>query len=106
MGEEQFAVDQFRMDITPDGGGFFVALSGDLDIQAAQEVREALDEVAGASVVVDLGPLTLLDSSGVSALVAAKRRIEETGYSFALVNARGRVRRSFQIIGLEHVLAE
>lgn len=100
------AAEQFQMDITPDGDGLFVALSGELDVQAAQTVREALVDVTNSSVVVDLGPLTLLDSSGVSALVAAKRRSEAKGRSFDLVNARGRVRRSFAIIGLEHMLSQ
>ncbi len=106
MAEEPFAVDQFQVDVTPSGDALFVALSGDLDARAAETVRDALSEITGSSVVVDLGPLTLLDSSGLSTLVAAKRRIEESGYSFDLVNARGRVRRSFQIIGLEHLLAQ
>ena len=56
-----------------------VALHGELDIVSAYDLALALVEVAGSTVVVDLSGLTFMDSTGISALVMAKNRIEADG---------------------------
>ena len=46
-----------------------VALRGELDVVFADGLADALVEVAGSTVVVDLSGLTFIDCSGVAALV-------------------------------------
>lgn len=59
------------------GGHVLVALSGDLDIVTAFEVRQALAEAtrrAITGVVVDLAAVTFLDAAGLGVLAGASRR--------------------------------
>lgn len=60
---------------------------GDLDVTAALEVRALLGEQLeppGARVIVDLGGVPFIDSSGIGVLVAAKRRADEGGGGLVL----------------------
>jgi len=52
-----------------------VAVSGELDLVTAAEVREALQRAVGENrvVVIDLGGLTFCDCTGLSALLATAR---------------------------------
>ncbi|MGW7616214.1 STAS domain-containing protein [Streptomyces antimycoticus] len=52
-----------------------VAVSGELDLVTAGEVRQALQRAVGDNrvVVIDLGGLTFCDCTGLSALLAAAR---------------------------------
>lgn len=78
-----------------------VALYGELDIVSAYGLALALVEVAGSTVVVDLSGLTFMDSSGISALVMAKNRIQADGRGqLLLTEARGIVREALEIVGL------
>jgi hypothetical protein len=49
-----------------------VALRGESDVVSADGLADALVEVAGSSLVVDLSSLTFVDSSGIAALVVAR----------------------------------
>lgn len=66
-----------------------VRLSGDLDMHHAEEVRATLlGAIAGAppatEVIVDLTYSSFCDSSGLNALLAARRRATESGHSLRL----------------------
>jgi anti-sigma B factor antagonist len=59
-----------------------IALAGRLDLVSAAELRRVVaDVVAGGrhDVVVDLGAVTFLDSSGLGALVAALKTARQAG---------------------------
>ena len=83
-----------------------VTLHGELDLANAQRVRDALVEIAGSKVVVDLTDLRFLDSSGIAALVGARKRIMSAGHQFELRGAQGMVRRVLELTGLSHLLAD
>ena len=60
-------------------GDAFVALSGEIDISNADEVKAAIDNVTAkrpARVVFDLSKLDYLDSSGIALLLRAAERCE------------------------------
>jgi anti-sigma B factor antagonist len=82
-------------------GVHVVTLCGELDIVSSYDLALALVEVAGSTVVVDLSGLTFMDSSGISALVMAKNRIQADGRGqLLLTEARGIVREALEIVGL------
>jgi len=83
-----------------------VSLYGQLDLANADRVRDALTRAGGSSVVVDLANLQFLDSSGIAALLAARRRITQAGHGFELRGARGIVRRVLEVTGLSFLLVE
>ena len=83
-----------------------ISLHGELDLANAARVREALVEVAGSTVVVDLADLSFLDSSGIAALLGARKRILAAGHEIEMRGAQGMVRRVLELTGLTHLLAD
>ena len=84
-----------------------VALHGELDIASAGGLADALVEVAGSTVVVDLSGLTFINSSGISALEAARSRILEKGLGqLVLARPREMVRKVLEIVGLSAWIVE
>ena len=80
-----------------------VGLHGPLDIYTATVFRERVEGLAapGARLVVDLTGVTILDSSGLGALLRLRNRVEEDPSSrLGLVCPRRRMRRIFDITGL------
>lgn len=88
-----------------------VKVSGELDLLTAPRFREALDEaVAGALaegspgvIVVDLGGVSFMDSSGINAIVGAARRLEEGGGGMRLVVKTAPVARTIELTGLNRI---
>jgi anti-sigma B factor antagonist len=83
-----------------------LALNGDADRFRAEVVGDAIDEVRqeDREVVVDLSETSYLDSSMLSALVAASERSRRRAEPLVIVCASERLRRSLQIKGLEAIL--
>lgn len=81
-----------------------VRVTGEVDVSTSARVQEAVEAavaVAGVQrVVVDLGAVTFLDSSGMTAFVLGRRRAQEHGVTLTLDNAGRQVRRVLQIAGL------
>jgi len=78
---------------------------GELDIATAGELRGAFEAVLGDAdaeaevIVVDLGELTFMDSTGLHALLAMSAACEH-GDRLRVVNASGSVARLFDIAGV------
>lgn len=83
------------------GGSTVLRLTGELDINARDDVRAAiLDAVAaGNDVRVDLGEVEFLDSEALSALIEGYRAATEAGRRFAVVNAGGPVSHVLRVSG-------
>jgi anti-sigma B factor antagonist len=87
-----------------DGRGHLVTVAGEIDISDAPELAEYLVHFEDGDITVDLSGVTFIDSSGIRALLAARKRIEQEGSTLTIRGASGRVLRVFQIAGLDHVL--
>jgi anti-sigma B factor antagonist len=84
-----------------------VTLKGELDIASADGVADAIVSVDGATVVVDLSGLTFMDSTGISALVVARRRILAEGHGQLVVTRPTQiVRAALEIVGLSAWIVE
>lgn len=84
-----------------------VALHGELDIESAEGVADAIVEVAGSTVVVDLSDLSFMDSTGISALVVARSRVLADGQGQLVVTRPTEiVRRAMEIVGLSDWIVE
>jgi anti-anti-sigma factor len=82
-----------------------VRLQGDVDFRNAQTVREAVRSAAltaGDPIVVDLGRLNFIDSSGISALVRAAHQAREGGRDLRLEGARPHVLNLLSAAGFTH----
>ena len=86
-----------------------VRLSGELDINARDELTALLlDAAAGPvrSIVVDLADTEFMDSEAVAALVDGYTAAREAGKSFRLAGAQGLVGRVLEVAGLLRLAGE
>ena len=88
------------------GGCLIVRVAGELDLATAPVLRDhVLGQLAlgQTNLVIDLGRVPFLDSTGVSALVVAHREADARGGSVRLAGARRSVRRVFEITRLDRL---
>ncbi len=81
-------------------------VGGEIDVYTAPRLRERLIELVGAGqkhVVVDLGRVDFLDSTGLGVLVGAHRRLRAGDGSLSLVCPHDRLLKIFRITGLDSV---
>jgi len=86
-----------------------VKLSGECDLATAPQLQETLAPMKGPDVnelIVDLGGLEFMDSTGLGVLVGALKRMRESGGSFKIAGARGAVQRVLQVSGLDRIIPQ
>jgi anti-sigma B factor antagonist len=94
------------LEVATSGGLAAVAVRGELDIHSAPELRAALVGVldGGATkLVIDLGGVAFMDSSGLGVLVGAHRRLDHLGSKLQLVGVQDPVARLLSVTGLTRV---
>ncbi|WP_018685068.1 STAS domain-containing protein [Actinokineospora enzanensis] len=99
--------DPHALAITRLGDGA-LALSGELDYTTAPELTAAvaaLPLVDGATLTLDLGELAFCDSSGLSALLAAYKRMVGLGGRLSVSALDPNLERVFAITGLSDMFA-
>lgn len=100
---------QFTWEVIRSGTLTVVKLGGEIDLAVSDEVLDALTTAALVDpatdrVVVDLAELTLIDSIGIHALVAAQRVARQRGVGMSFTNPRGMVERVMEITGVLKIL--
>ncbi|WP_371536599.1 STAS domain-containing protein [Streptomyces sp. NBC_00466] len=86
--------------------GPVLEITGGLDHRTAPELRPAVDRlalVAGQLLVLDLAGLEFCDSSGISALLAARNLTTGQSAGIALAAVPANVTRILRIVGLDRV---
>jgi anti-sigma B factor antagonist len=81
-------------------------VGGEVDVYTAPRLRERLIELidGGArSVIVDLGGVDFLDSTGLGVLVGALKRLRAVDGTFSLVCAKEPLLKIFRITALDQV---
>jgi anti-anti-sigma factor len=90
-----------------EAGTVQVTLAGELDLANAKTLEEHLFEASQnspARVIIDLGRLAFIDSTGLRLLLQADARAREHGYEFLLRPGEASVQRVFEITGALDVL--
>lgn len=83
-----------------------VHVSGEIDVYTVPALRERLDaeiEQGHHDLVVDLGGVTFMDSTGLGVLVGRLKLIRGVGGTMRLVSDHDRVLKVFTITGLDKV---
>ncbi|MCR6490783.1 STAS domain-containing protein [Amycolatopsis sp. OK19-0408] len=83
--------------------GPILTVRGELDVATAPRLRTevgGLELGAGQLLVVDLAGVTFCDSSGISALIAARNAAEAARAGVALVAVPSRITRTLGLTGL------
>jgi anti-sigma B factor antagonist len=99
-------VSDLTIDVEPTATGSVLRLAGKLDHRTAPRVRDTLEHTelnAGQRLVVDLAGVTFCDSSGITALVAARNRALATQSEIALADVPAPVMRILRMTGLTAV---
>jgi anti-anti-sigma factor len=92
-----------------DGAAAVLSIGGELDALSVPELRPALDELIAERwprIVVDLEHLSLIDSSGVGALVYLFRRAREQGGSVLVRGAKAQPLAILRLLKLDQILQE
>jgi anti-sigma B factor antagonist len=100
------AVHPFAVDVRHAEGRSVVALTGELDLATAPELRERLgllSEGGENQITLDLAHLDFVDSTGLSVFVMAFNRAQAGGGSLIIRNPSLPVMRIFEITGLTSV---
>jgi anti-anti-sigma factor len=95
---------QVDVDTRSRGDGPLVRLAGDIDHVAEPEVLEAFttaQQCAGDAVFVDAGEVDLMDSTGLRALLIAKRNLDRENKRLRIVAASENVVRLIDMTGLQ-----
>jgi anti-sigma B factor antagonist len=98
---------RFEATTSVDGQRAAVVLAGECDLSARDDCTTVLLSAVGAAptVVVDLGAVTFLDSSGVHALITAHHAALARGGRLSVVNAGGVVAHVLDLTGVGGLLS-
>ena len=99
--DQDFQIEEQASEGTP-----VIAVSGEIDVATAPQLRECLHRVVAAgnaTVVLDLLGVTFLDSTALGVLVGALKRCREQGGDLQIVIADPRIVKIFEITGLTNV---
>ena len=98
------------MDLTlntrDEAGHTVLAVSGEVDVYTAPALRDRIADLLDSGqhqLIIDLGGVEFLDSTGLGVLVAGLNRAREVGGSLSLVCPQERVLKLFRITGLDEV---
>ena len=97
--------DSLTVDNAPDG---VIVVHGDIDVAGGPILETAiLDREGDGPVVIDLGDVYFIDSSGLRSLLGASRRARTRGMTVVLRNVGSEVLRLLEITGTtEHFSIE
>ncbi|GAB7040866.1 MULTISPECIES: STAS domain-containing protein [Catenuloplanes] len=87
-------------------GHTVLEVGGEVDVYTAPRLRERLVELIDGGVrgvIVDLGGVEFLDSTGLGVLVGALKRLRPIGGTFGLVCAKEPLLKIFRITALDQV---
>jgi anti-sigma B factor antagonist len=92
-----------------DAETWIVTVAGELDLATAPQLEavfEAVDATSSDRVLVDLAAVTFLDSSGIRALVRAKRRLDGIGAPLVVDAVSDSARQVLDVSGVLEALSE
>ena len=92
-----------ELTVSEQDGETVVGAAGELDVNTAPELREQLARLVNEGarrIVVDLADVSFVDSTALSVLVSALKRLRQADGDLELASPNPSVRRVFEITGL------
>jgi anti-sigma B factor antagonist len=96
------------IDVRDEDGWRVVSVAGEIDIRSAPQLRERLNEVldeGGTKLIVDLEGVDFMDSTALSVMVGAHKRLQRSGAGLVLVCTRPQLLRVLDLTGLARVFS-
>lgn len=100
---ETSSTSPFHVHVRAHGDDVSVGLVGEFDLSAVESFRSCVEravDCTGGAIVVDLADLTFIDSTGISALLAMRRRLHAEGRELRVANVSTPAARIFDLTGL------
>ena len=96
----------FGIEASPAAAHVVVAVRGDVDIATAPELRARLAEAADAYrlIVVDLGGVGFMDSTGLGVLVSSFNRAKARGNRLVVARPQRIVRNALRLVQVDTVI--
>jgi anti-anti-sigma factor len=93
----------FRVEVRSENGARLLSVAGELDLASSPTLEQELERVLADGpglVIIDLRELEFIDSTGLSVLIRAHNRAQETGHRLGVVNGSRQVRRLLSLTGV------
>ena len=90
-----------------DGGALIVAVDGRIDGSNSQEFQDRFEDVIGndeRAVVLDMGKLTYISSSGLRATLLLARKLQRQQAKFAICALAPSIQEVFEISGFDRII--
>jgi anti-sigma B factor antagonist len=98
--------EQLRIEVVPADGCVTIRLTGEIDLNTAPSIREAALRAMshhGGTLLIDLSGVTFMDSTGLEALLATRRRAELSGGTLQLIDPTQSVLRVLEVTGVDRL---
>lgn len=95
-----------RLDVSERDGWSVLQVGGEIDVATAPRLREQLIKLVNEQrfmIVVDLGGVDFIDSTGLGVLIGALKRVRTHDGNLVLVCTEPRIAKVFEITGLNQV---
>ena len=96
--------EMLQISMQVDDAAAVVRTAGELDASTAPQLRDCFEELMRADcrdVVVDMGELDFIDSTGLGVLVAALKRFRSSGGSLSVTDPRPQIRKVLELTNLD-----
>lgn len=94
-----------QLELNREGATLTAVLIGELDHHAAGDLRSRIDTAALSCrckrLILDLGRLTFMDSSGIGLMMGRYRLVQSLGGQLTVVGASPRIREMIRLAGLD-----
>jgi anti-sigma B factor antagonist len=92
---------------TDDTGRPVLVLEGDVDLQTADRLRDAVDDAAAeaTTVIIDLRAVRFMDSPGLGTLIFCHQRLTADDVALIVRGPRGHVRELFDLVQLDTLVS-
>lgn len=92
----------FRIEVLAGDEQVILRLCGELDVTSTGTFTKAIDDLDATlrSVILDLGQLSFIDSTGVGAIVHARKDLSSRSVQVSILNPSERARFVFDLTGL------
>lgn len=91
----------FRAHTEDRTGAVVIVAEGELDLVGAPRLLEAVPVEGTTPVIVDLGSVGFMDSSGLRSLLEARRACVDAGRAFSIARPSDAVRRVLELVDLQ-----
>jgi anti-sigma B factor antagonist len=98
---------RLTVQLVTDAGAAAVTVVGELDLETTPEFDRRLagiDVTQITRLLIDLGGVTFMDSTGLSSIVRAHQRAESHGHTLVLRRGSRQVQRLFEVTGIDERL--